>query len=469
MVNMIFLLFMILGLFLILRFLSKTSVLHILLRHFQSLEDRLHVHQSYRVPQFNHLFQENELYVKVSTYLSSLPSLEDSDFTNLFSGSKSNDILLRLDVNQTIRDVFLGARVTWTIEKSEKDGPRVLVLRLRKKDRRRILRPYLQHILSVAGDISQRKKGLKLCMNVSSSSGENGRWSSVPFNHPASFDTVVMDIDSKNEVKADLETFLKSKQFYHRLGRVWKRSYLLYGPSGTGKSSFVAAMARFLNFDVYDIDLSEVSDDSDLKMLLLQTTSKSMIVVEDLDRFLMGKCRDVSLSGILNFIDGIISCCGEERVMVFTMNSKEEVDRAVLRPGRIDVHVQFPLCDFSSFKNLASNYLGVKEHKLFPQLEEIFQGGASLTPAEIGEIMISNRSSPTRALKSVITAMQTTGGIKSRRSSCDNESIRNTEETSGDLGGLFSRDHSVRDFRKLYGLLKMGSRRKEESLDFRYG
>ncbi|KAE8705270.1 hypothetical protein F3Y22_tig00110429pilonHSYRG00459 [Hibiscus syriacus] len=465
MLNMILLLFLLVVFLFILRFLSKTSFIHILLNQFQCLEDRLHVHQSYRVPQFDHVHRENELYRKVSTYLNSLPSLEDSDFTNLFTGSKSNDILLRLDIDQTIRDVFLGARVTWTIEKLEKNGTRVLVLRLRKNDKRRILRPYLQHILSVAGDITQRKKELKLCMNVDSPSAENGRWRSVPFNHPASFDTLVMDIDLKNRLKTDLETFLKSKQFYHRLGRVWKRSYLLYGPSGTGKSSFVAAMARFLNFDVYDIDLSKVNDDSDLKMLLLQTTNKSMIVVEDLDRFLMEKKRGVSLSGILNFMDGIISCCGEERVMVFTMNKKDEVDEAVLRPGRIDVHVHFPLCDFSSFKNLANNYLGVKEHKLFPQVEEIFQGGASLTPAEIGEIMISNRSSPTRALKSVITAMQTTGGTKSRRSTSDDEPVRNPEETSGDQGGSLSRDHSVRDFRKLYGLLKMGSRRKDEPLD----
>ncbi|KAB2038319.1 hypothetical protein ES319_D03G137400v1 [Gossypium barbadense] len=463
MVNMMILIpFLLVGLFLILRFLFKTSLLLILLQKFQCLEDWLHVHQLYRVPQFNHLFQENELYVKVSTYLNSLPSLEDSDFTNLFTGSKSNDILLHLDTDQTIRDVFLGARVSWTLEKSENGGARVLVLRLRKNDKRRILRPYLQHILSVAGDISQRKKEIKLRMNVDSpSSGENGRWRSVPFNLLASFDTLVMDVDLKNKVKADLEMFLKSKQFYQRLGRVWKRSYLLYGPSGTGKSSFVAAMARFLNFDVYDIDLSKVSDDSDLKMLLLQSTSKSMIVVEDLDRFLMEKSKNVSLRGILNFMDGIVSCCGEERVMVFTMNSKDEVDEALLRPGRIDVHIQFPLCDFPCFKHLANNYLGVKEHKLFPQLEEIFQGGASLSPAEIGEIMISNRSSPTRALKSVISAMQTNAGAKSRRVSGDGAE----EIGGGEQGGLFSREHSVRDFRKLYGLLKMGSRRKDEPLD----
>ncbi|KHN19527.1 Mitochondrial chaperone BCS1 [Glycine soja] len=211
-----------------------------------------------------------------------------------------------------------------------------------------------------------------------------------------------MDAELKNKVKSDLDQFLKSKQYYHRLGRVWKRSYLLYGAPGTGKSSFVAAMAKFLCYDVYDVDVSKFTDGADWKVMLMQTTAKSLIVIEDLDRLLTEKSKSntTSLSSVLNFMDGIVSCCGEERVMVFTMNeTKEEVDQAVLRPGRIDVHIHFPLCDFSTFKILASSYLGLKEHKLFPQVEEVFQTGARLSPAELGEIMISNRNSPTRALK----------------------------------------------------------------------
>lgn len=455
--------------FFLLRFLSKTSVLQILLRFWRSFEDHFHVYQFYKVPQFNDHFQENQLYRKVSTYLSSLPAMEDSDFTNLFSGPKSNDIVLHLDSKQVIQDNFLSARVWWSNEKSETNGKRTLLLKLRKKDKRRILRPYLQHILSEADEIEQSKKEIKLYMNLEREPHENGRWRWVSFTHPATMDTVVMDGDLKNKVKADLESFLKSKQYYHRLGRVWKRSYLLFGASGTGKSSFIAAMAKFLNFDVYDIDISKVSDDSDLKMLLLQTTSRSMIVIEDLDRFLLENSKVVSLSGVLNFMDGIVSCCGEERVMIFTMNSKDQVvEEAIMRPGRIDVHINFPLCDFSAFKSLANNYLGVKEHKLFPQVEEIFQtGGTSLlSPAEIGEIMISNRNSPTRALRSVISALQ--NNSKNSQKLIEHRSVRSRDESGEAEGGVLCREsvHTVREFRKLYGLLRMGSRRKEEqSLD----
>lgn len=463
-------LFIVIALFLVSRLLYKTNVVLILVRSWKSFVERLHVYQLYKVPQYNEHFQENQLYRKISTYLNSLPSVEDSDYTNLFSGSKSNDIFSHLDTSQSIRDTFLNAGVWWTNQKTEPDGVRSFVLRIKKSDKRRVFRQYFQHILSVSDEIEQRKKEIKLHILGFSGGAGNERWRSIPFTHPASFETVVLDSDLKSKIKSDLELFLKSKQYYHRLGRVWKRSYLLYGPSGTGKTSFVTAMARLLCYDVYDLDIARVSDDSDLKTLLLQTTPKSLIVVEDLDRFLTGNFSSssaVSFVGLLNFMDGISSCCGEERVLVFTMNGKDQIDQAVMRPGRIDVHVNFPLCDFSAFKSLANNYLGLKEHKLFPQVEEIFQTGASLSPAEIGEIMISNRTSPSRALKSVISALQTSAGegrkLPPRLSKSGSD--RSGDE-SGEPGGMLCREsiHTVREFRKLYGLFRLGSRRKEDSL-----
>ncbi|XP_057498104.1 AAA-ATPase At2g46620-like [Actinidia eriantha] len=433
------------------------------------MEDRVHVHQFLKVPELNENFQDNQFYRKVKTYVNSLASMEDSDFTNLFTGKKSNDIVLCLDDNQTVHDEFLGARVSWTNEVGKGNGKgcsRTFVLRIKKKDKRRILRPYLQHIHTVYDEIEERRREVKLYMNAQFDHQTNGRWRSIPFTHPSTLDTIAMDSDLKNKVKSDLESFLKSKQYYHRLGRVWKRSYLLYGPSGTGKSSFVAAMAKFLSYDVYDVDLSRVSDNSDLTMLLLQTTNKSIVVIEDLDRFMAEKSTAVSLSSILNFMDGIVnSCCGDEKVLVFTMNTKEQIDPAILRPGRIDVHIHFPLCDFNSFKCMANSYLGLKDHKLFPQVEEVFQSGATLSAAEIGEIMISNRGSPSRALKSVITALQANGDARAAskvvgRRLSESASSRVSAEESVEMGGFKDSSPPVRELRKLYGLLRLKSSNK---------
>ena len=71
-------------------------------------------------------------------------------------------------------------------------------------------------------------------MNIKDQQGK-GRWRSVPFTHPLTFETIYMEEDLKNKVKSDLESFLKGKQYYHRLGHVWSHSFLLYSPSRTGK------------------------------------------------------------------------------------------------------------------------------------------------------------------------------------------------------------------------------------------
>lgn len=108
-------------------------------------------------------------------------------------------------------------------------------------------------------------------------------WESVPFKHPSTFDTLAMDPNLKEEVKRDLLEFTKGKEYYQKAGKAWKRGYLLYGPPGTGKSSMIAAIANFLNYDVYDVELTEVYSNAALRKLLINTTNRSVIVIEDID------------------------------------------------------------------------------------------------------------------------------------------------------------------------------------------
>ncbi|EPS71797.1 hypothetical protein M569_02959, partial [Genlisea aurea] len=401
-------------------------------------EDSFYVHQSYRIPKYNDAMQENLLFRKAYSYLNSLPSVEDSDFAKLYSSFTPWDIItLVVDENQTtVVDTFLGSRI-------------------RRNDRRRILVPYLQHIHQVYDEMEQKRNSVRLLF-INATTGTNGRWRSTPFTHPATMETIVMDPDLKNRIKADLENFVKSRQYYHRLGRVWKRNYLLYGASGTGKSTFIAAMAKFLGYDIYEIDPRELlRGDSDLKQLLLQTTNKSLIVIEDLDRYLAEK--SAAAAGILNFMDGLLSGCGEERMVVLTMNSKEKMDVSLLRPGRIDVHIHFPLCDFTAFKALAISHLGLKDHKLFPRLEGMFQKGTTLSQAELCEIMISNRTSPSRALKTVITALQMEDYSASTRAETKLKNHRAEEDCVDN--GMAIHPHPIKEIRSLYGLLRARSRK----------
>lgn len=458
--------------------LSYKSAAHAARRLWRWADEWAQAYQYYEVPRFAGEGAENPLFRKAAAYVASLPSLEDADAACvLSSASKSNDFSLQLGPGHTAHDAFLGARLAWT------NGGERLVLRVRRHDRTRVLRPYLQHVESVADEMELRRRDLRLYANTGAALAP--RWSSAPFTHPATLDTVAMDPDLKTRVRSDLESFLKGRAYYHRLGRVWRRSYLLYGPPGTGKSTFAAAMARFLGYDVYDIDLSRAGTD-DLRALLLDTAPRSVILVEDLDRYLRGGDGETSAARaarVLGFMDGLSSCCGEERVMVFTMSGggKEGVDPAVLRPGRLDVHIHFTMCDFDGFKALASNYLGLKDHKLYPQVEEGFHAGARLSPAELGEIMLANRGSPSRALRTVISALQhvvAAPPAHGRTSTTAARPPRLTSRLSGHLdgssspaaesqspvaacaGGGFGKDAPMREFKKLYGLIKIRSRKE---------
>jgi chaperone BCS1 len=83
-----------------------------------------------------------------------------------------------------------------------------------------------------------------------------------------------------------------------------------------------------------------------------------------------------------------------------------------------------------AFKTLANSYLGLKDHKFFSQVENIFQSGASLSSVEINELMIANRNSPSRTIKLIITVLQTGGnqrGVGKIESGLENNVTLNTQ------------------------------------------
>ncbi|KAK1324140.1 hypothetical protein QJS10_CPA02g01475 [Acorus calamus] len=130
-----------------------------------------------------------------------------------------------------------------------------------------MLEPYLDHIMDRASDIRRRNQDRLLFTNSKGGSLDprGHPWESVPFKHPSTFDTLALDPDRKRAIMDDLRDFVEGKSFYQRTGRAWKRGYLLYGPPGTGKSSMIAAMANYLGYDIYDLELTEVSTNSELR------------------------------------------------------------------------------------------------------------------------------------------------------------------------------------------------------------
>lgn len=111
----------------------------------------------------------------------------------------------------------------------------------------------------------------------------NDAWIATNLDHPATFETLALDTEMKKFVLEDLERFVRRKEYYRKVGKAWKRGYLLYGPPGTGKSSLIAAMANYLHFDIYDLELTELQCNSELRRLLIGMANRSILVVEDID------------------------------------------------------------------------------------------------------------------------------------------------------------------------------------------
>ncbi|KAL4182143.1 hypothetical protein AMTRI_Chr12g241050 [Amborella trichopoda] len=408
----------------------------------------------------------NDLYSSVQLYLSRSASTLASR-ASLSRLSNSSAFTFSLSSNHILKDSFNGAIPVWEHIISQRQAQtiswrpmpeekRMFVLKMHKKDRQVLIPAYLDHVMAVAAEIRRRNRDRLLYTNTRGGSmdGRGLPWESVPFKHPSTFDTLAMNPAKKAEIKGDLDDFAKGEDFYKKTGRAWKRGYLLYGPPGTGKSSMIAAMANHLGYDIYDLELTEVHSNSELRKLLIKTTSKSIIVIEDIDCSIdlsnrakkpkpttpsdpsnptpnlqeENNTKTVTLSGLLNFTDGLWSCCGSERIFVFTTNHIEKLDPALLRSGRMDMHIFMSYCCYEALKILVTNYLGIEGEDEGLKAVEALVDEAEMTPADISEILIKRRRDPKKALEDLKAAMEKRAEQKERVRNPTSEEVAEEQE-----------------------------------------
>ncbi|KAG5527399.1 hypothetical protein RHGRI_028324 [Rhododendron griersonianum] len=318
--------------------------------------------------------KNHEAYAAVETYLSSRCSAQ----APRLKANSVRDIttpVLCVDVGEGVDDEFNGVAV------------RYYTLSFRKMNRKIVVEEYLRHVMEEGKAVKARNRQLKLYSN--SASGSECYWNYImDFDHPAKFETLALEKEKKEDIIDDLIR------------------YLLYGPPGTGKSTMIAAMANLLSYDVYDLELTAVLSNATLKRLLNRIPCNSILVIEDIDcsseitnqreKNSQGDEKTekiferVTLSGLLNCIDGLFSANDGGRLMVFTTNHVEAIDSALLRRGRMDKHVEMPFCGFEAFRILAENYLGIEDHELFAKIEGLLEE-IDVTPADVAENLIARR------------------------------------------------------------------------------
>jgi ATP-dependent 26S proteasome regulatory subunit len=207
-----------------------------------------------------------------------------------------------------------------------------------------------------------------------------------------------LEKETKNFIQDDLEKFLVQKSFYKELGLPFKRGYLLSGKPGTGKTSLIYTMSCTLKRDLYYVNLKQIEDDMTLNKMMSSVPSKSIIVFEDIDcqsdithkrdqdivKVVSKKSNDdknmslftldkLTLSSLLGCLDGYI--LSDEQIIIMTTNYPEKLDKALIRPGRMDVHLAFYNCTNYQIQEMFEvvtnskvqlNLNGVKEKTISP-------------------------------------------------------------------------------------------------------
>ncbi|KAE8687941.1 lipoxygenase 6, choloroplastic [Hibiscus syriacus] len=415
-------------------------------------------------------FSINELYEASETYLQTKISASMGR-VKAFKVSRDNKVKMTIHKGQKVIDVYEGIELKWEmicVETKEnihigKPGRnmgnenRLLELRFNNKCMEMVTRSYLPYVMERSKAIKEENKVVKLFSLKNFICDGHGGWGSTNLDHPATFDKLAMDPAVKKELIDDLDRFLRRRDFYRRVGKAWKRGYLLYGPPGTGKSSLIAAMANYLKFDVYDLELTGLSN-SQLRGLLISTRNRSMVVIEDIDcsiefknrqseRFELGEYdgyeedtnEQLTLSGLLNFIDGLWSSCGDERIIVFTTNHKDKLDPALLRPGRMDMHIHLSYCTPSGFRVLAWNYLCISDHDLFDEIDELMMQ-VEVTPAEVAEELMKSEDIDI-ALDGLLKFLQ---HKKSKSENCDSDGRETGLEDENERNGRNESENKIK-------------------------
>lgn len=202
----------------------------------------------------------------------------------------------------------------------------------------------------------------------------------------------------------DIVRYQNSRDRYLKIGIPWRRGYLLHGEPGNGKTSLVLTVAGQIGADIYTLNLAAPGMcDEKLEALMLEIPPGNIILLEEVDVAFDGRSSAeasshlrVTFTGLLNVLDGVAT--GEGRIVFMTTNCLEKLDKALIRPGRVDrlIHI-----GNATREQIERMYLRFHPDALAHEATAFAQGMPDrvLCMAEIQEILVSTLSKSPRPME----------------------------------------------------------------------
>jgi hypothetical protein len=240
--------------------------------------------------------------------------------------------------------------------------------------------------------------------------------------------------EQRQSVKNHVEFFLTRRDWYEKKGIPYTMGFLFHGGPGTGKTSSIKAIANTAKRHIINIQLSEIKSKAQLRHLFFNeeihvhngtNTEKFVIpvherlyVIEDIDAMgdallrrewkkpvstveekpkgdiwldnVEDSSEPIDLSFLLNLLDGTLESAG--RILAISSNFPERIDRALIRPGRIDMIVQFKKCNSAILNEMINSFYDTD--LTIANIEEY-----KWTPAEVNQILFRNFDKPENAVR----------------------------------------------------------------------
>lgn len=219
-----------------------------------------------------------------------------------------------------------------------------------------------------------------------------------------------------DELKERLELFVDHPDWYMERGIPHSLGIMLHGVPGAGKTSTIKAIAKDTKRHIFNLSLRPYTTQRQLTNLFFNETvvvmgydgnkmtykiplNKRVYVIEDIDCLTdvvmdrsVAKRDDidrkegesVTLSFLLNLLDGVLETPG--RILIITSNYPEKLDRAFVRPGRIDVKIEFKNASREFIMDMVNRFYECDKslEEFTAELENVF------TPAEVMESLCMN-------------------------------------------------------------------------------
>lgn len=197
---------------------------------------------------------------------------------------------------------------------------------------------------------------------------------------------VVYSSEVMNSLETNLWVVLRNMELLRSLGQPVKRSVLLAGPYGTGKS-----LAGYLTGQVcqeHGITFIFVKPGADLDeaMKTAQLYAPAAVYFEDVD--VLQSNDPERVSKLLDTFDGL-SGKGKEVIGILTTNRKDEIHKGMLRPGRLDTLIEIGAADRDGVQKIIEVKLRkavAQGLKLDVDFDEVYVSCKGYMPAFVGEV-----------------------------------------------------------------------------------